>query len=266
MISFISKYRFLILRRIVQIAILVLFWGANRYGWKILVGNLSSAKVLDSFYLADPFTVLQILATGTMITLDILVGVVIVVVFYGLLVGRSFCSWVCPVNIVTDCASSARKFLKLNKSSGTIKLLKSTRIYILILALILSLIIGVTAYEVINPIGFTVRGVVFGFGTGILTLVGIFLFDLLVLKYGFCGHLCPVGAFYSLISRFRLLKVRLNNDKCTSCMDCKKVCPEVQVLSIVGKHSGNISDGACTNCGRCIEICKDKALKFTIKF
>lgn len=266
MISFISKYRFLILRRIVQIAIPVLFWGANKYGWKVLAGNLNAAKVLDTFYIADPFSVLQILATGTMITFDILTGALIVTVFYGLLTGRSFCSWVCPVNIVTDSASTVRKLLKLNKSPGSIKLAKTTRIYIFIMALILSLIMGIAAYEVINPIGFTVRSIVFGFGTGILSLLGIFLFDLIVLKHGFCGHLCPVGAFYSLISRFRVLKVRLNNDKCTSCMDCKKVCPEVQVLSIVGKHSGNISDGACTNCGRCIEICKDKALKFTIKY
>ena len=265
MISNIKKYRFLLLRRAVQFTILLLFFGANRYHWNLLVGNLSSAKVLDSFYLADPFAVMQILATGTLITVDILVGAIIVLVFYALVTGRSFCSWVCPVNIITDFAATIRKKINIPKNVNYIKISQSFRNYIFILALILSLLTGIAAYEVINPIGYTMRGVVFGFGIGsIMILVSIFLFDLLVLKHGFCGYICPIGAFYGFVSRYRLLKVNLNNDKCTSCMDCKKVCPEVQVLDIIGKHSGNISQGACTNCGRCIEVCNDKALKFSL--
>jgi len=262
--SKIKKYRYLISRRIVQIAILVLFWGANHLGWRILTGNLSTAKVLDKFYLADPFSVLQILATGTVISLDILIGVIIIVLFYALFAGRSFCSWVCPVNIVTDSAAWLRRKGFGEKGHKYLKVPRSMRFYILLLALILSVILGVAAYEVINPIGITVRGVVFGFGISGTVLLMIFLFDLYVLKNGFCGHLCPVGGLYSLISKFRLLKVKLDNDKCTSCMDCKTVCPEVQVLGIVGKKSGYISQGECTNCGRCIEVCEDDALGFKV--
>ena len=264
MMSKIKKYRYLISRRIVQIAILVLFWGANHLGWKILTGNLSTAKVLDKFYLADPFSALQILATGTVISLDILIGVIIIVLFYALFAGRSFCSWVCPVNIVTDSAAWLRRKGFGEKGSKYLKIPRSMRFYILLLALILSVILGVAAYEVINPIGITVRGVVFGFGISGTVLLMIFLFDLYVLKNGFCGHICPVGGLYSLISKFRLLKVKLDNDKCTSCMDCKAVCPEVQVLGIVGKKSGYISQGECTNCGRCIEVCEDDALRFKV--
>jgi len=264
MIKKMRKYRYLILRRFVQIGILILFWGANQFGWNILVGNLSSAKVFDVFYLADPFSVLQILTTGTIISVDILIGVLIVIVFYSLIVGRSFCSWVCPVNIVTDSAAWLRRKSFSDKSQKYLKLPRSIRYHIIVLALILTGILGVAAYEVINPIGITVRGIVFGFGIGSTVLLMIFLFDLLVLKNGFCGHLCPVGGLYSLISKYRLLKVRLDNDKCTSCMDCKVVCPEVQVLAIVGKESGNISQGECTNCGRCIEVCEDDALKFKV--
>jgi ferredoxin-type protein NapH len=205
------------------------------------------------------------LVTGSIITIDILIGVFIILVFYSLIVGRSFCSWVCPINIVTDTASWLRNKGFSEKKHHLLQINKNTRYYVLVIALILSLLMGVAAYEVLNPIGFAVRGVVFGFGMGGFILFGIFLFDLLVLKNGFCGHLCPIGAMYSFLSRYRLLKVYLDNDKCTSCMDCKKVCPEVQVLSIIGKNSGSISQGACTNCGRCIEVCDDKALKFTIK-
>lgn len=38
-----------------------------------------------------------------------------------------------------------------------------------------------------------------------------------------------------------------------------------QVLSIVGKESGDIVSGECTNCGRCIEVCEDDSLSFGIR-
>jgi ferredoxin-type protein NapH len=35
-------------------------------------------------------------------TVDILLGHLLVLFFYGIVGGRAFCSWVCPINIVTD--------------------------------------------------------------------------------------------------------------------------------------------------------------------
>jgi len=54
MSSYIYRHRFLWLRRISQLVILFLFIGAQMFGWKILVGDLSSAHVFDSFYMSDP--------------------------------------------------------------------------------------------------------------------------------------------------------------------------------------------------------------------
>jgi ferredoxin-type protein NapH len=48
-------------------------------------------------------------------------------------------------------------------------------------------------------------------------------------------------------------------------MKCKEVCPEVQVLSMVGKKSEQVLSGECTNCARCIEVCDDDALNFSIR-
>lgn len=51
------------------------------------------------------------------------------------------------------------------------------------------------AFEWISPIGMAHREIIYGVGIGLLFLVGIFLFDLLVVKHGWCGHLGPLGAF-----------------------------------------------------------------------
>jgi len=96
-------------------------------------------------------------------------------------------------------------------------------------------------------------------------LVSIFLFDLFVLKNGWCGHICPLGGVHSMIGRYGLLQVDHNHDNCTLCMKCKDVCPEVQVLNMIGKRSEPVVKQECTNCGRCVDVCDDDALGFHIR-
>jgi len=262
--SIVSKYRYLISRRVVQLTVLVLFFGANVWGWTFLKGNLSAANVLDSFYLADPFAAIQMLFAGMLISTDIIIGGLIVLAFYALIAGRSFCSWVCPLNMVADLASWVRAKIPF-KLTQRLTVNRNARYWILALSLIVSLVVGVAAFEYISPIGILHRGIIYGFGTGILFILVIFIFDTLILKHGWCGHLCPLGAFYSLTTKNSLIRIFHTKENCTDCMDCKVVCPEQQVLDIIGKKSGTISYGACTNCARCIEICQDNALKFQFK-
>ncbi len=264
MSSLFVRNRFLVLRRLTQLGVLGLFLGAYLYEWQVLKGNLSAAEVFNSFYLADPYAALQMVFAGKLISLDILIGCVIVLAFYGLIAGRSFCSWVCPVNIVTDCAEFMRKKLKLKGILRFLKIPRNLRYWVFGLSLVVSLITGVAAFEYISPISMLHRGIIYGFGLGIVMVGVIFLFDLIIVRHGWCGHVCPLGAFYSAISPKSALRVYHEKEKCeTGCNDCKTVCPEVQVLSIVGKEDGKIKSGECTNCGRCIEACNQKALKYS---
>ena len=48
-------------------------------------------------------------------------------------------------------------------------------------------------------------------------------------------------------------------------MKCKDVCPEVQVLNMIGKRSESVLMQECTNCGRCVDVCDDDALGFNIR-
>lgn len=105
--------KYLILRRVVQALILLLFVSSSYWGMKILMGNYSSALVMEMFYLADPYTMLQVLFTGFIPSMELIVGAVIISLFYAVLGGRLFCSWVCPLNVVTDFSSYLRKRFKI---------------------------------------------------------------------------------------------------------------------------------------------------------
>lgn len=256
------KYKYLTLRRITQISILILFFTGNAFGWSVLRGNLSSARVLDAVPLSDPFAVLQSFAAGAAISADALIGALIILLFYALLGGRVFCSWVCPVNMVTDLANRLRKSIGPLQSLNSWKIRREVRYWVVALSVILSIILGVAAFEWISPIGVMHRGVIYGFGLGWTFVLAVFLFDLFAVKNGFCGHICPLGGFYSLTGRFGILRIGYEKDKCTSCGKCFDMCPESQVLDIVGRQSGAVLSGACINCGRCIEACDDNALAF----
>ena len=258
----IKNNKYLILRRVIQLSILFLFVGGSHFGWNILMGNYSSALVLDSFVLSDPYAVLQMLFTGYIPAIDVLIGAVIVLLFYAILGGRIFCSWVCPLNIITDFASFTRKKLNIKPLLKTNKSSRKVRYYVMGLGLVLSTIFGIAAFEIINPISMLYRGVIFAFGFGLGAVIIVFLFDLLILDYGWCGNVCPVGAFYSITGKLRLLKVHHEKDNCTLCMKCKVVCPEIHVLEIIGKSTGKIKSSECTDCARCIDVCDDNALKF----
>ena len=261
-----SNIKYLLLRRVTQFTLLFLYFGANAYGWHILEGTFGSSVLFGVIPLADPYTTLQVLATGFVLSADVLLGALIIILFYMVVGGRAFCSWVCPINMVTDLANWLRRKLNLDKEEVNYRFIKRrARYWIMVLGLIVSAVVGVAAFEVLSPITIMQRGIIFGFGAGIAVIVAIFLFDLFGVKNGWCGHLCPLGASYSLIGKASVIRVKHDHEACTACMKCKVVCPENQVLHMIDKESISVTDGECTNCGRCIDVCDDDALGFSIR-
>jgi len=146
------------------------------------------------------------------------------------------------------------------------KLGRHVRYVVLALTLILSAITGVAAFEWVSPISMFHREVIFGLGMGWMAILGIFLFDLLIIKHGWCGQLCPLGAFYSLVGKVGLLRVSFDGPTCTQCIECVVVCPEPQVFDFrKARNEGMISAGECTNCGRCITVCPENTLQFDLR-
>ena len=189
--GWLGAHKWLILRRISQLGILTLFLAGPLFGTWIVKGNMASSLTLDILPLSDPYVMLQALMSGNTPTQAGLIGVVIVLVFYLLVGGRVYCSWMCPVNMVTDAAAWIRRKLGLKVSS---QFSRSSRYWLLALTLILPLITGAIVWELFNPVSLMFRGIIFGMGWAWMVIIAIFLFDLFISQRGWCGHLCPVGA------------------------------------------------------------------------
>jgi ferredoxin-type protein NapH len=261
-------HQWLLLRRLSQLMVLGLFLLGPLAGVWVIKGNLSSSLLLDTVPMTEPILMLQMLAAGFVPLSTAVIGFGVVLVFYWLVGGRLFCSWVCPVNLVTDAAYWLRERLGIR---GGVKFQRNLRYWMLAMVLLLAALSGSMAYEMFNPVSILHRAILYGVGLGWTVVLGVFLLDLAVAKQGWCGHLCPMGGLYSLIGSRSVLRVRADRrSACDDCMDCFAVCPEPQVIkpALKGADKGIgpvILAGECTNCGRCIDVCGKDVFNFGLR-
>jgi ferredoxin-type protein NapH len=87
-----------------------------------------------------------------------------------------------------------------------------------------------------------------------LTVVGSF-----AIRRVWC-RFCPTGASLAVVNRFRgfkwapVLHLDKDEEKCTKCGICKRVCP-VQVTEVYEQKGGKINTSMCMLCLRCVEMC-----------
>jgi len=97
-----------------------------------------------------------------------------------------------------------------------------------------------------------------------LTLIGAFF-----IRRVWC-RFCPAGASIAAINKFKafkgvpLLYIEKDEEKCTKCGVCKRVCP-AQVNEVYEQKGGKIGTSQCMLCARCVEMCPyQDALKIEI--
>ncbi len=267
--GWLAASKWLLARRATQLAIICLFLASPLAGVWILKGNLASSEVLGTLPLADPFVLVQSLFAGHVAETTAVTGALIASAFYVLVGGRAFCAWVCPVNILADTAHWARQKMGVR---GGVRFSRSVRYWLLGLMLGLALMTGTLAWELINPVTLVFRGIVFGLGFAWAVALAVFLLELFVGPRAWCGHLCPHGAFYSLLGAISIARVSAaGRERCDDCMDCYAVCPEPQVITpaLKGADTGHgplILGPNCTNCGRCIDVCPQDVFRFRTRF
>jgi len=79
-------------------------------------------------------------------------------------------------------------------------------------------------------------------------------------NYGrlFCNSLCPAGALLAILSRVSLFKIVIDEETCTECKLCEKVCK----ARCIQADTKRLDFDACVSCFNCIDVCPSVGLKY----
>lgn len=79
-----------------------------------------------------------------------------------------------------------------------------------------------------------------------LIIMVLFLSWAVPVSRPFCRTTCPLGAFYALFSKVKLVRLRLDSGRCTNCKACHRVCP----MGV--KFNESSDDPECISCLACM--------------
>lgn len=196
--------------------------------------------------------ILQLIFLGLFIALIALGRVqlwvgIFLISFVGILFfSRFYCGWICPINSVMRVVTWAKKKLKI-KSFKIPEWIKNPAVRIAVVLLF----IGVFAFSMISGKRLPVLPILFALGI----LLTFFFPEELWHRY-----LCPYGTLMTIPGRFSKLSMKVDQDNCTSCNACLRVCPagavdkEGRTYDIVKKD--------CILCMDCSRACKGSHIRY----
>ncbi|MBI2384813.1 MAG: 4Fe-4S binding protein [Elusimicrobia bacterium] len=193
-----------------------------------------------------------------------------------LLLGRVYCGWICPVGLLMPLIRRLRSVLAfLELPVHDVRFWKGNKYALLGAAALIGLIGGLPLLHYIYPPAIISReahsfatvlfdraesgrfGFPWGFFSGGMIFLGLVALVEVAVAPGFwCASLCPGGALYSALSRWKLLRVKRTKSACIDCVLCDKACP-MQLQPMTDKTGGE-----CDSCGVCVDACPTKALSF----
>ena len=213
--------------------------------------------------LSDPLAVLGQIASGLKIYWPFLLTALLPFLLTAIF-GRFFCGWVCPATLLYELNTNLAAILqKAGFRTGRRQFDRRLKYIVLLLGLVVAMVSGSVVFAAIYPPAVIGREIYYaialgGFGSGIVYFLITMLFDLLVARRGFCRYLCPGGALYSLIGRYRLFRIKRIVESCNDCAKCSAICE----FGLDPLHDDFGQE--CNNCCACIAVCPTDAMTFYI--
>ncbi len=260
------------LRRIVQfgtIVFVVLVPIFNKWGYNQVIGTFYSISI-GHLEIVDPALVVQSILLTREIHFPLLLAGFIPLLL-ALFLGKVFCSWVCPFNLLAEWGDRIRKRIRPSLAKED-HLNPRAHHYWLIYGSILSVvaIFGLPLITLISLPGLITGQIADLLFFGTLGFEILFVFLILILEVFFaprfwCKYACPVGATLALLRTKKTLKIKFEPGKCiyaqTKRLPCQVVCPlQLNPMRIdIYPY--------CYNCGECVDACRKEgqALNFTLQ-
>ncbi len=225
-------------------------------------GTLWSLR-FAGFDLTDPLAAAEVIAGSKTFYAPLLISIVLPVLL-ALVLGRVYCSWMCPAGLLFELSDKIRRVLPFAEiKPGQVKFSHGNKYVFLATGLAFTAVVGLPVLGHIYPPAVMSRlahGLIYGTAiAGTITILVVMMaFEIAVSPRWWCRTMCPGGALFGLLGWIRPVRIRLDAKRCTGCRDCEVVCP--MGLDPV-KQSYGIE---CDNCALCLKSCGEDALIYAI--
>ena len=225
------------------------------------------------------------------------VGVVVGLVVLTLLLGRVYCSVICPLGVMQDIVSWINGRRKKKKYRFSYSPEKRWLRYGVLGLFVVALVAGIGSFAALlapyssyGRIASNLFAPLYGWGNNLLAYfaeradsyafyetevwlkslptfaIAVVTFVALVVlawRNGrtYCNTICPVGTVLGFLSRFSLLHITIDERKCNGCGLCSRKC---KAACIDGKEH-RVDYSRCVACMDCIETCKHGAVGFRLR-
>ena len=190
-------------------------------------------------------------------------------IFFGALLGRAVCGFLCPFGLLQDLLNRIPIGRKIRTFKVDRKLRKLKYVVLLVLVIVVPMAVRLTPAfcKYVCPSGtlsglllalgdsklFAILGSTFAWKVSVLVLVVV----VSVLIYRpFCKYLCPLGAIYAPFNKVALLHMSCDKTSCVECGACAAIC------GMGVNPSEDPNDLECIRCGQCVKACPAKALAY----
>jgi len=187
--------------------------------------------------------------------------ILIAIIAMSLVFGKTFCSWLCPVGLISEYLGDLgdklfRRRLKLPKFlDWPLRSLK----YILLAFFVYSIFFLMSEASLKSfldsPYNLVADIKMYYFFAemsrfALIVMAALILLSVVIRNF-WCRYLCPYGALLGMLSLLSPFKIKRNATSCIDCAKCAKICPSNikvdKVLTVVSDE--------CTTCLACVDAC-----------
>lgn len=189
----------------------------------------------------------------------------IAIVIVSFLVGKSFCSWICPIGFLSEMIGDFGEKIWIKLFKKRVKLpniidypLRSLKYLLLgffIYAIFFSMTVSALRAFLDSPYNLAADIKMYYFFAKIswfsLIVISILFVLSIFIRNFWCRYLCPYGAMLGLIGLFSPAKIKRDTKSCIDCGLCAKACPSfIKVDKVITVRSDE-----CSMCLNCVDVC-----------